>query len=65
MFVYTQVQGVPGFSYALVRRAVLARCRGQARSLSLDLEDQVTRGKGAIGSMWAPTNGKCLHRILT
>ena len=35
------LQGVPGFSYALVRRAVLARCHGQARSLSLDLEDQV------------------------
>ena len=38
----SHAQGVPGFSYALVRRAVLAHCRGQARSLSLDLEDQVT-----------------------
>ena len=34
-------KGVPGFSYAICRSSVLASCKGNARSLSLDLEDQV------------------------
>jgi len=34
------LQGVPGFSYAICRSSVLAKCKGNARSLSLDLEDQ-------------------------
>lgn len=34
------IQGVPGFSFILARRTALARCEGQARSLSLDLFDQ-------------------------
>lgn len=34
------IQGVPGFSFILARRAALEACKGQARSLSLDLYDQ-------------------------
>ncbi len=34
------IQGVPGFSFIVCRRDALGRCRGQARSLSLDLYDQ-------------------------
>lgn len=34
------IQGVPGFSFILARRDALAKCKGQARSLSLDLYDQ-------------------------
>jgi len=34
------IQGVPGFSFVLCRRAELALCQGRARSLSLDLYDQ-------------------------
>jgi len=34
------LQGVPGFSFSLCRRSVLASCKGNSRSLSLDLEDQ-------------------------
>ena len=34
-------KGVPGFSYAICRSSVLSSCKGNARSLSLDLEDQV------------------------
>ena len=38
---YDLSKGVPGFSYAICRSSVLASCKGNARSLSLDLEDQV------------------------
>lgn len=34
------LQGVPGFSYAICRRSALTVCKGNCRSLSLDLEDQ-------------------------
>ncbi len=34
------IQGVPGFSFVIARRAELEKCRGRARSLSLDLYDQ-------------------------
>merc|ERR1711872_839160 len=34
------LQGVPGFSYAICRRTVLANCVGNCRSLSLDLVDK-------------------------
>lgn len=34
------IEGVPGFSFVLARKAALARCEGQARSLSLDLHAQ-------------------------
>lgn len=34
------IQGVPGFSFIICRRTALEACRGQARSLSLDLYDQ-------------------------
>ena len=34
------IEGVPGFSFALVRRDVLAQCAGRARSVSLDLYAQ-------------------------
>lgn len=34
------IQGVPGFSFVLARRELLARCEGNAHSHSLDLYDQ-------------------------
>ncbi|MCQ6562029.1 2-aminoethylphosphonate--pyruvate transaminase [Paenibacillus mendelii] len=34
------IQGVPGFGFVLARRQVIESCRGNARSLSLDLYDQ-------------------------
>ncbi len=34
------IQGVPGFGFIIARREILAGCRGNARSLSLDLYDQ-------------------------
>ena len=34
------IQGVPGFSFAIVRREALKECEGRARSLSLDLHAQ-------------------------
>jgi 2-aminoethylphosphonate-pyruvate transaminase len=35
------IEGVPGFSFVLCRRAALLACEGFARSLSLDLLDQL------------------------
>ncbi len=34
------IQGVPGFSFIICRKAELEKCKGKARSLSLDLYDQ-------------------------
>lgn len=34
------IQGVPGFGFIFAKRQELAKCKGQARSLSLDLYDQ-------------------------
>ncbi|KAL8589749.1 hypothetical protein ACOMHN_027257 [Nucella lapillus] len=34
------MEGVPGFSYSVARKSVLAKCKGNSRSLSLDLFDQ-------------------------
>ncbi|MCF8106249.1 MAG: 2-aminoethylphosphonate--pyruvate transaminase [Desulfohalobiaceae bacterium] len=34
------IQGVPGFGIIIARRAELEKCKGRARSLSLDLYDQ-------------------------
>ncbi|WP_083676591.1 2-aminoethylphosphonate--pyruvate transaminase [Paenibacillus sp. FSL H8-0548] len=34
------IQGVPGFSFILCKRDELMKCKGRARSLSLDLYDQ-------------------------
>jgi 2-aminoethylphosphonate-pyruvate transaminase len=34
------IQGVPGFGFVIAKKEELARCKGQARSLSLDLYDQ-------------------------
>lgn len=34
------IQGVPGFGFVIARRDVLNACKGNARSLSLDLYDQ-------------------------
>lgn len=34
------IQGVPGFGFIIANREILANCKGQARSLSLDLYDQ-------------------------
>ncbi|MDD9265888.1 2-aminoethylphosphonate--pyruvate transaminase [Paenibacillus sp. GCM10023248] len=34
------IQGVPGFGFIIARREAIKACKGQARSLSLDLYDQ-------------------------
>lgn len=34
------IQGVPGFGFIIARRSILEKCKGVARSLSLDLFDQ-------------------------
>ncbi|XP_025105345.1 uncharacterized protein LOC112570876 [Pomacea canaliculata] len=34
------LQGVPGFSYAIARKSALEKCKGNARSYTLDLYDQ-------------------------
>ena len=34
------IQGVPGFGFVIAKRDELLKCKGQARSLSLDLYDQ-------------------------
>ncbi|XP_011270234.1 2-aminoethylphosphonate-pyruvate transaminase, variant [Capsaspora owczarzaki ATCC 30864] len=34
------IEGTPGFSYAIARRSALDKCKGNSRSLSLDLQDQ-------------------------
>ncbi|MDR0571171.1 MAG: 2-aminoethylphosphonate--pyruvate transaminase [Clostridiales Family XIII bacterium] len=34
------VQGVPGFAFVIAKRAAMAACEGNARSLCLDLHDQ-------------------------
>jgi 2-aminoethylphosphonate-pyruvate transaminase len=34
------IEGVPGFAFAICKRSELEKCKGQARSLSLDLYDQ-------------------------
>jgi 2-aminoethylphosphonate-pyruvate transaminase len=34
------VEGVPGFAFAIIKRSELEKCKGQARSLSLDLYEQ-------------------------
>jgi len=34
------LEGVPGFGYAICRKSALAECKGNSRSLSLDLFDQ-------------------------
>jgi len=34
------IQGVPGFGFIIAKKEVLMKCKGQARSLSLDLYDQ-------------------------
>ncbi len=49
------VQGVPGFGFVLVRREVIARCAGRARSLSLDLYDQ-WKGMEDGGGKWRFTS---------
>ena len=34
------IQGVPGFGFIIAKKESLAKCKGQARSLSLDMYDQ-------------------------
>lgn len=34
------LQGIPGFSYAIARKSALEKCKGNSRSLSLDLYEQ-------------------------
>jgi 2-aminoethylphosphonate-pyruvate transaminase len=43
------IQGVPGFGFAIARTSELEKCKGQARSHSLDMYDQwagMEKGKG-------------------
>lgn len=51
------IQGVPGFSFIICRREELEKCRGRARSLSLDLYDQwVTMEKDGKWRFTSPTH---------
>jgi len=34
------IEGVPGFAFAVIKRSELEKCKGQARSLALDLYEQ-------------------------
>lgn len=55
------LQGVPGFSFVVARRAALEATDGQARSLSLDLYDQ-WREMEDHGGKWrftSPTHALC------
>jgi 2-aminoethylphosphonate-pyruvate transaminase len=49
------IQGVPGFGFIIARKEELARCKGQARSLSLDLYDQWNTMEGDKGK-WRYTS---------
>ena len=49
------MQGVPGFGFAIARRADLERCAGRARSLSLDLFGQ-WRKMESQGGKWRYTS---------
>ncbi|GFO12027.1 2-aminoethylphosphonate--pyruvate transaminase [Plakobranchus ocellatus] len=37
------LQGVPGFAFVIARNSVIAQCKGNSRSLALDLYDQVVQ----------------------
>ena len=41
------IQGVPGFCFVLAKRAALAACKGNSRSVSLDLYDQWQHMEGS------------------
>lgn len=48
------LQGVPGFSFVVARRAALEACKGRGRSLSLDLHAQWAGLESASGQFrWA------------
>ncbi len=49
------IQGVPGFGFIIAKRETLARCNGNARSLSLDLYDQ-WREMEEKGGKWRYTS---------
>jgi 2-aminoethylphosphonate-pyruvate transaminase len=49
------IQGVPGFGIVIVRKELLEQCRGNARSLSLDLYDQWTTMESGHGK-WRYTS---------
>jgi 2-aminoethylphosphonate-pyruvate transaminase len=52
------IEGVPGFSFIIAERLKLETCRGQARSLSLDLYDQwVGLNKDGQFRFTPPTHG--------
>ena len=51
------VQGVPGFSYIICRKDALMKCKGNCRSLSLDLYDQwLTMQKDGKWRFTSPTH---------
>lgn len=51
------IQGVPGFSFIICRTSELEKCRGKARSLSLDLYDQwLTMKKDGKWRYTSPTH---------
>ncbi|WP_209860573.1 2-aminoethylphosphonate--pyruvate transaminase [Paenibacillus shirakamiensis] len=49
------IQGVPGFGFILARRSQLEQCKGQARTLSLDLYDQWINMESGYGK-WRYTS---------
>ena len=51
------IQGVPGFSYIICRKDALSKCKGNCKSLSLDLYDQwVTMHKDGKWRFTSPTH---------
>ena len=51
------IQGVPGFSYIICRKDALLKCKGNCKSLSLDLYDQwVTMNKDGKWRFTSPTH---------
>ncbi|WP_162048039.1 2-aminoethylphosphonate--pyruvate transaminase [Vibrio taketomensis] len=62
------IQGVPGFGFVIAKQSELEKCKGQARSLSLDLYDQwhcmqTNHGKWRFTS---PTHTvRAFHQALT
>jgi 2-aminoethylphosphonate-pyruvate transaminase len=49
------VQGVPGFAFAVVKRDVLEQCKGNSRSLCMDMYDQWAGGMDKSGK-WRYTS---------
>ena len=52
---YKCMEGIPGFSYVLLKRSSLDQCQSQGRSLSLDLYDQWVGLNTSLDYRFAPS----------